>query len=261
MKKYLNDNKLNIVYSLAALILMWLAWVIAHLIVKNEYVVPSFAQTCADLLALLSSGSFWLAFFNTLLRVLIAFAVSFALGLLCSVLGALIKRFNALLSPIISVLRTLPTMAVILIILIWTNPLVAPVIVTALVLFPMIYSQLNAAIGGVDTGLLQMAKVYGFSRRTRLTKIYLPLISPYVLSQTGANLSFAIKLTVSAEVMCYTYVSIGGMMQEANGYLQVSVLAALTLVAVLAGIVIEAVFHLISGLAFKWNRVEGGNED
>lgn len=256
MKRYLSKNKFKIIYSSAALILMWLTWIIVYAFVKNEYIIPSFWQTVKQLIALLGEGSFWLAFSSTLLRVFISFTVSFVLALICSFLGAVIKNFNAFFSPLISVLRTVPTMAVILIILIWTTPRTAPVIVTALVLFPMIYAQINAGLSQIDSGILQAAKVYNFSKKTMLTKVYIPLAGIYVFSQTGANLSFAIKLTVSAEVIAYTYVSLGGMLQEANGNLSVARLAALTIIAVLAGIAIEVAFHFINNALFKWSRTE-----
>lgn len=260
MKKYLSANKINIIFSLASLLLMWLTWIVAYAAVQNDLVIPSFWQTVKQVFVLFGEGSFWLALLNTFCRVLIAFAISFALGVICSVFGVLIKNFNSFLSPLITVLRTVPTMAVILILLLWTPPNVAPLIITVLVLFPMIYAQINAAIGQIDKGVLQVAKVYNFSKKTKLTKIYLPLVSPYILAQTGPNLSFAIKLTVSAEVMAYTYVSIGGMMQQAQAYIQVSRLAALTVVSVLAGIIIELVFYFINRFSFKWNKVEGQDD-
>ena len=260
MKRYLSDNKLKIIFSLSSLILMWLTWIIAFAVVKNDLVIPSFWQTVNKVFALFGEGYFWLAFLNTLKRVAIAFAISFITGLICSAIGVLIKNFNVFLSPLITVLRTVPTMAIILILLIWTSPKIAPVIITVLVLFPMIYAQINAAIGQIDSGILQVAKVYDFSKKTKLTKIYLPMVFPYVFSQTGANLSFAIKLIISAEVMANTYVSIGGLMMETNAYIQIENLAALTLIAVIAGVIIELIFYFINRLCFKWNRVEVKND-
>lgn len=259
IKNFLLKRKLNIICTVCSIITLCLVWVIAYYSVGNDYIIPSFTDTLISLGQCLADGVFWLALLNTLVRTLIAFAVSFALATVLAALSAISKAFCAFVKPVMVFLRTLPTLAVILILLVWTNPKIAPVIVTVLILFPMIYAQLAAAIGGIDSGLVEMAEVYGLSKRDRLFKIYLPLVSPNILSQTGATASFAIKLMVSAEVLANTFNSLGGLMQNAKLYAEMPRLAALTLVAVVLGLIIDGCFSLLERVTFKWNVKEGGN--
>ena len=65
---------------------------------------------------------------------------------------------------------------------------------------------------------------------------------------------------ISAEVLANTYKSLGGLMQEARLYAEMPRLAALTVVAVLVGLIIEFVFYGIGRLTFKWNKREGRND-
>lgn len=236
---------------------MWLVWIIAYFSVRNDYIVPSFSDAMESLFSLLKNGTFWLAFLNTLIRTLTAFIISFALAAALTALSVVSKAFYLFIKPIMVFLRTLPTLAVILILLVWTNPKIAPVIVTVIILFPMIYAQMNAAIGGIDEGLTEMTEVYRISGRDRLLKIYLPLISPNILSQTGANFSFAIKLMISAEVLANTFNSLGGLMQNAKEFAELPRLAALTLVAVALGLLIELLFSVLERVTFKWSVKEG----
>lgn len=236
---------------------MWLVWIIAYYSVKNDYLIPSFTDTMASLWDCLASGGFWLAFANTLGRTFLAFAISFALAAAIAIPAVLSKAVRAFVNPVMSFLRTLPTLAIILILLIWTNPKVAPVIVTVLILFPMIYSQIIASAGGIDEGLSEMARVYNLSRRDRILKIYLPLISPNILSQTGANISLGLKVMISSEVLANTYKSLGGMMQTAKLYLEMPRLAALTIVAVVIGLILDAALSQLERVTFKWNKKEG----
>lgn len=254
MKKFLCDKKFNILYSLAAIVLAWAVWLIAAAAVKNDYLVPSFVPTAREFFVLFTKAFFWRAFGATLLRTLITFVISFALALALSCLAALFKPFAAFMHPVSAILRTLPTMAVLLLILVWLTPKTAPAAVGFLVLFPMIYSQLLGGISSVDRKLLEMAKVYGLTRRARLLHIYLPQIAPDALLQTGANLSFGLKIIVSAEVMSSTYIALGGMMSEAQAYINLPRLAALTVVAVLTGIALEVIFRAVALYAFPWRR-------
>lgn len=239
--------------------MMWLVWIIAYYAAGNDYIIPSFRDSVKSLFACFGEGEFWLAFLSTFLRTAAAFALSFALAALCAALSRVCKTFKGIIEPMVTVLRTLPTLAVLLIILIWSNASLAPVIVTVLLLFPAIYAQFNAAISAVDDGLLQMTEVYNVSKKDRLFKIYLPMVSPEIFSQVGANISLGLKVTVSAEVMANTFKSLGGLMQNARSFLDMPRLAALTIVTVVLGLVIEASFARLKRLNKKWRG--GGYAD
>lgn len=257
MKKFWGERKLNIICSAASLVLMWLAWIIAYYCVRNDYVIPSFWDSVVALWAVFKEAKFWTAFLFTFLRTLEAFFISFALAALFSVCSAAGRIFSSLIKPIMVILRTLPTLAVILMLLIWSTPRVAPVIVTVLVMFPMIYAQIEAAVGEIDGGLKEMLLVYGVSKKERIFKAYLPLVAPNVLSQTGANVSLALKIMISAEVLANTAQSLGGMMQTARFYLDMPRLAALTIASVVLGLVADAGFSQLKRVTYKWSRKEG----
>lgn len=260
MKNYLEKRKLNIICSVAAIALMWLVWLIAYYSVKNDYIIPSIADTFKQLWRCISGAAFWTAFGFTFLRTAEAFIISFVLAAICAAFSACSKIFSSFIKPFITVLRTLPTLAIILILLIWTSPKTAPVIVTVLVLFPLIYSQMFAAIEGIDGEIKEMAQVYKISNRDKIFKIYLPLISPNILSQTGANVSLGLKVMVSAEVLANTFRSLGGLMQNAKLYVDMPRLAALTLITVLLGFIIDIAFSQVARVTYKWSRKENARD-
>ena len=252
MKNYLLNNKYNIILSVAAIALMWLAWIVAYYAVGNDYIVPSFQDTAISFFACFGEGAFWTAFAFTLLRTLAAFLISFLLAALCSALSAISKIFKGLLNPLIVTLRTLPVLAVMLVILIWTSVTVAPLIVTFLLLFPAMYAQFSSAVDGLDANIIEMAKVYNVSKKDRLLKMYLPMVSPSVFSQAGANMSLGLKVMISAEVLSNTFRSLGGLMQNARFFLDMPRLAALTIVAVITGLLLELAFSQLKRINSKW---------
>lgn len=258
MKKFFTERKLNILISIFAVLAMWLIWVIAYYSVKNDYIIPSFRDTFVSMWReCLARKSFWAAFCNTFFRTLLAFIISFLLAAVLAVLGAVYKPVKAFIMPFMVFFRTLPTLAVILILLLWTTPKIAPVAVTTLVLFPMIHARLATAIGEIDGGVRQMVKVYKIPPKTAVFKIYLPMISPAILPQTGADISMGLKIMVSAEVLANTAQSMGGLMQISRLYLMMPRLAALTLIAVFAGLIVDIGFFQIARLTYKWSRKEG----
>lgn len=258
MKKFFSERKLNILISLLAIIAMWMIWIIAYYWVKNDYIIPSFQDTFVSLWRdCLAKGAFWTAFGNTFLRTLLAFIISFIIAAALACLCALSKRIAAFVMPLMVFLRTLPTLAVVLLLLIWTTPRVAPVVVTVLVLFPMIHARVYTAIDGMDGGIRQMIKVYNVPKSQTIFKIYLPLIAPQTIPQIGADISLGLKVMISAEVLAGTFKSLGGMMQEARLYIEMPRLAALTLIAVFFGLIVDFAFSQLSRLTYKWSRKEG----
>ena len=111
---------------------------------------------------------FWHAFSGTFLRTLAAFFLSFIGASVLAVVAYLVPPVGRFLAPLVSVLRSLPTMAVILIILVWTTPKTAPVVVAFLALFPMLYAGISAALASVDPKLVEMSRVYRVPVRKRI---------------------------------------------------------------------------------------------
>ena len=246
--------KQRILFSVAALIAVWLVWIVAFRIIANDYILPSFSETAASLFQTLGEGAFWRALLNTLGRTLLAFAVSIVLGVGLALLARLFRGVRSFFAPLISILRTLPTMAVILILLIWTTPSVAPVIVAGLVLFPAAYAAALTAMDEVHESYGALSRAYGIKRTRQAFRMYLPLSAPSVLGQAGAILSMGLKIAVSGEVLSSTAKSLGGMMQEAKLFLEMPRLLALTLAAVLLGFLLEGLCALLAKLCVRWRR-------
>lgn len=223
----------------AAILILAALWAVAYFAVGNELLVPSFEDCWAAFWNLWKSAGFISALFGSFLRVLIAFLISFVLAAIFAVIAYLVPAFCRIFSMIVVFLRTAPTMAVLLIILVWTSAGVAPVIVAFLSLFPMLYTAILTALSGVDENLVEMSRVYNVPLKKRIFQLYLPAALPYVMREAGAALSFSLKLVVSAEVLAATYKSLGGMMQEAKVYLDVPLLFALVGVTFLLGAAIE----------------------
>ncbi len=254
MKNFFIKRKDTILLSILSVIIMWVVWIAAYYSVRNDFVIPSFWDSVKSFFICLGEGEFWLAFCVTFLRTLGSFVISFIFGVSFSVLSALSKIFKGLVRPVIVVLRTLPALAVMLIILVWTNAAIAPMIVTVMMLFPVIYSQAEAAIDGIDGDIIQMAVVYKIPVKERFTKIYLPQITPDLFVQVGADISLGLKVMISAEVLSNTFGSLGGLMQDARFYTDMPRLAALTLAAVFAGLIIDVSFSQFKRVNAKWRE-------
>ncbi len=241
----------NVGFGLGAVAFTVIVWTIAHFAVGNDYMFPSPIESLKSAWGLLKERFFWTAFWNTVWRAVSAFFISFVLGVIFAVLAYLHKWFRAFFAPIAAFLRALPTLSVALILLVRLTPAEAPVIVACLALFPMLYSSTLSALLGVDKKLIEACKAYRVPLKKRIVGLYLPTALPHLLREGAAASSFALKLTVSAEILAFTYESIGGMMQDAKLFLETSRLFALTVCIVLFACLLE---WLLTAVAARVER-------
>ena len=95
------------------------------------------------------------------------------------------------------------------------------------------------SLNKIDKNLIEMLKVFKVKKRTAFFKVYLKGIKPYLIKELLIQVSFSLKLIVSAEIMLNLYKSIGGEIFVANNYSNIVLLMALTLLVCLIAIIFE----------------------
>lgn len=245
------DRVLNIALPLITVAVIVLLWSAAALAVDSEYILPTVGETVTAFFELFESAEFYRAFFGTLLRSVIAFLISFLLAFITAFAAYKSEKAKRALKPLIVIIRALPTIAIVLLLVVWTNSLVAPVIVTMLVIFPTLYNNLYAALCGIDNDLNEMCKVFGVSEKKRLKKVVFPQVAPEFISAAGAGLTLNLKLMVAAEVLSQTARSMGYLLNTSKVYFEISTMLALVLVTVVTGLIIEWAFAFIAKKAVK----------
>ncbi len=250
MKK--KDKILNLIAPLISILCIVILWVTLALLVDNQYLMPDFFSTVRECFRLFTIGEFYYALFGTLLRSIIAFLVAFILAVILAVLTFKLPKLSKYIAPIISIIRVLPTIAIVLIVLVWTSSFIAPIIVTFLVVFPTLYLNVKNALDGVEKDQLEMLKVFNVDKKVALKKVVFPQIAPPILLAMGAGLALNLKLMVAAEVLSYTVNSIGNLLQLSKVYDQMVTMMALVLVTVIIGLLIEGLFSYFSKKVGKW---------
>ena len=250
MKK--REKYLNLILPIVTVIAILLLWTVASISVGSEYILPSLKDTALSMVGLLGNAKFLFAFLMTLLRALIAFALSFVLAFFLAILSQKVKYVERIVLTLMSILRALPTLAVILLLLFWTDNQVAPIIVTMLVVLPTSYTHLKSAMDGVDKTVLEAGKVDGANFTQLLFKVEFPQIAPAFFSEIGSGISLNFKLMVAAEVISATIKSLGNLLNNANYNGDIAGMLAMVCLAVIFGILVEFIFNKISKKVGEW---------
>lgn len=242
------------VYPIAFCALIIAVWAIAAKAGDNEFILPSPLSALKKTGEILTDKTVYVAFGNTLLRTLEAWAISLVVAAALAVAGKFFPPIGRFLSPLVSVVRALPTMSVVLLLVIWTNARTAPVVVAILVVMPTFYAALRAAIDSVDPLLLETCRVYGVPKRRIFAQVYLPCVIRASALPISSSLSLTLKLMVAAEVLASTARSLGGLMQMSRIYYETAELMALTVLTIVVALALETALYRIIRLFFREER-------
>lgn len=243
---------LNIALPVAMLLLIIVVYAIISKAVGIDMLVPSVPSTLKEFFSLFGQKSFYVAVSWTLLRAFVAYLSAFLLAAVLSWLTYVFKPLRSALSPIVLIVRIMPTMSLILLALIWFDSFEATVLVAFSVVFPMLYTSFSDALEGVDKDLIEMARVYKVDRKTCILKLYLPEIAPNVFTGIKSSIGLNLKLVIAAEVLAQTAKSIGIEMQFAKLYVDTAKLLAWTAVAIILGAIFEGIVRIIEKRTVKW---------
>lgn len=246
---------LNLLYPLISIALMLTVWAIAAAAIGEPLILPSIGETFRALFNLAGRGYFWRSFFASVGRALVAFICSLVIAAALVTLGKICPPLEKIISPIVTFLRAVPTMSVIFLLIIWVGPSFAPPFTTLLIIMPTTYSAIKSAVEGVDKNLLDMAKVYGVSRKKAVGKIVVPATLPPIVEASAGAMTLCVKLVIAAEVLSLTAYSLGGIMQASNVTLATARLAAVTAAAVALCYLLEFLIRLPLKIIGKKRRL------
>ena len=250
MKKL--NKVFNLILPLFSIGLMLLAWAIAAHVNDNEYILPSVSEAVREFFNLFLDGKFYRYTLFTILRSIIAFALSFVISAVLAYPASKSKMAEKLILPFISVVRALPTIAIAWLLLFWTNNQIAPVVITMLVVMPTSYTHIKSALESVDKTTLEAAAVDGGGRKDLFFRIELPQIAPDLCSIMGSGIALNFKLMVAAEVLSATVKSLGTMLNMASYGFEVAKTLALTISVLILGLVVEFIFNALSKKTGEW---------
>ena len=121
------------------------------------------------------------------------FSCVFIISLILGVFSGYFKIIRLLLSPIVTFLRTVPTISVTIILLIWFGRDLGPIMIMALVIFPLLYELIGGAINDIDSDLLDVCLLFGATHFETFKALYYPQLLKILSSGVQATIGLSLK--------------------------------------------------------------------
>ncbi len=244
----------KILYPVFSVGIILLIWLIGAKIKNNALVLPEPRDVIVRFGMLFVEKNFYKAIGVTLVRAIVCFAVSFTVSLCLALLSYRFDPIYGLLAPIVSILRSAPTVAVILVFYAFFSNELMTFVVGFLIAFPSLYSAHFSALEQLDKDLVSMAKVYKADKKDILSKIYLPYLAPFLFDSAASTLSLTLKVVVAAEILSSARTGLGGKIQTAYASFEISYLLAWTIVAILLSFLSEKAIMLLKKAVIRWEK-------
>ena len=188
--------------NLAGIALLLLLWQIISLLVKEEKMVfPGPVMTLKYVFYLLTREYTYRCIYQTLLKMVGGFLISFVLALFFGVFSGNYPWLEKILRPSVITIRAIPTASLVYLFIVLAGFKLAPMLLVVMISFPIIYEGVAGGIRNVPNEMINAAKVDGTGFWRNNLRIKLPLAMPYIIVALTSSFSLCFKIEIMAEVM------------------------------------------------------------
>ena len=229
-------------------ILFWiLLWQIAANLANHNllFKIPTPIDTLKEFAVCVKDNSFWYAVGNSLIHIVSGYLLAIILGLLFGLLSGSNRVFRSFTAPVSRLIRSVPVAAFIILAWLWIPTTAIPSFIAFLMVFPIVWLQVENSLLSVDYKLIEMARVMGMNRKGIILNIKIPTLLPAFRNSCISGLGFAWKSGVAAEVICNPTGSIGALLSNAKSNIEFSRVFAIVLTIVILSLILENIIKLL----------------
>ena len=239
----------------ALIILFWiLVWQGVSMLTASPIILSSPFAVAMRLFQMVKTRGFWLVILTSFLRIAAGFLCGLVLGCVLAVLCFKSAFFKEVLSPVISLLRSIPVASFIVLLLLWVNTKYLSIAVGFLIVLPVVFSNIYNSLSAMDKKMLKMSDIYKVPFFKRVKTLYLSSVLPGLLAAISVGIGFCFKSGVAAEVIGICKNTIGEAIYSAKvNFETVDVFAWTVVIVVLSTITEYAVKKLIKGMEERYD--------
>lgn len=199
-KKNSIDKKIS-KYSIYVLSILtiFILWILTNTFYNNSLVIPSVKGVFQSLGQLLSSFRIYSIFFSMILKILLTTFVSLIVALIMAIISFRFKGFSYYLSPMIVIVKTMPIIAIIILLFMSVGIKSAPYIATSFVLIPIMYESILNTLLHIDKSITDDLKTVVDINILVIIKFYIPLIFPSLITSVIQSFGLGIKVMLMSE--------------------------------------------------------------
>jgi NitT/TauT family transport system permease protein len=121
----------------------------------------------------------------------------------------------------------------------------SPYIITSLVILPIMYEGILVSFENIDQGIIDEVKMLSNLNFRVAKEVYLPIVTPQILSTLVATIGLGLKVMVMSEFIAQPNNTIGYVMLQEKNFLEMDYVFAWTIVLVVFVLLVEELLKII----------------
>lgn len=238
--------------SIIACIVLLVLWEIVALKINNEIYLPRIEEVLVSMGEIFKDPNFIQNVLGSLSRTVISFLGALILSIILGVLSKQYPFFKNFLSPINAIGKTIPTMVLVVLALVWFDKDKAPYIVGFAIVFPILYEGILNSLEDVDKKIIDMCKIYKVSTMEKVKKIYIPVIGFYIMSILISSFSLAFKVVIAGEVHGQPKFGIGSAIQISKMNFDTTAIFAWIIIIAIISVLFEGINKILMKRIYRW---------
>ena len=185
------------------IIIFFFIWeILAQNNIINTFLYSSPTQIIKTIINLVKTGNLFNHLFITLYEVIISFMISFIIGLIISSILWWNKFLSRVFSPFLTILNSLPKVALGPLIIIWAGASIKSIILMSLMISTFItIINLHQAFTNTDNNYITLLKSFNATKKDIYFKVVLPSNKESIISTIKINLSMNFIGVIMGELL------------------------------------------------------------
>lgn len=220
--------------------LIWIIlWHIASVIISQEILLVSPLKVLTRFFELVQTSAFYIAIYTSLYTIFLGFLLALVFGTLLAIYSHKYKIIYDFFIPVMSFIKVTPVASFIIMALFWIKTDYLSTLIAFLITIPVFFINIYTGLKSVDPKMLEMGKIFNFSRKNTINHIYIPSLQPFFMSSVSIGISMSFKSGVAGEVIAISRNTIGGRLQNAKVILETADVFCYTITVVIVSILVE----------------------
>lgn len=248
MMKYSWKSK----YTLISFILFIVLWECTAILINNDIYLPKVECILEETINLIKDKNFYMYVSSSFARTVMSYLCALILSVVFGILSFVYPFFRYLINPMNSFIKTIPTLVLVVLALVWFDKDKAPFIVGFAIIFPVLYEGIQNSLSKIDGRIMEMARIYEVSMFDKLNKIYIPTIKFYIMNIFVSTFSLTFKVVIAGEVHGQPKFGIGSQIQLEKVNFNTTGIFAWILIIILISYISEVINTKLNKMTYRW---------
>ena len=248
MMKYSWKSK----YAILSCMLFLLSWEIIAVFINNDIYLPKIECILEEVINLVKDKNFYMYVSSSFTRTVISYLCALTLSIMLGVLSYVYPFFKYFITPLNAFIKTIPTLVLVVLALVWFDKDKAPFIVGFAIIFPILYEGIQNSLCKIDVKIIEMISIYEVSMFDKFQKIYIPTIKFYLMNIFVSTLSLTFKVVIAGEVHGQPKYGIGSQIQLEKVNFNTAGIFAWILIIMLISAIFEMINKKLNKMTYRW---------